>query len=243
MSVKKVRGIVIEAKPKGENDKWLTLLCKDVGKISVKARGSRRPNSKLFACTALFSYCDFIINDRLSFYSMDSGDIIRSFLVGCDDIETISAANYFLEITNRILKHGLEDNEFMYLLLKALQALDKHKNNVRLIGTVFEIRSLAVSGFMPYLDGCMRCGNGVPIYFHPEGVLCQNCTKGTDCVKLTAASYEALRDIILCPAEALFGLTYDEETANILSRCAKLMIKYYLNTDFRTYDMLKSLGW
>ena len=149
LSKQKVRGIVIESTLKGENDKWLTILCKDIGKINVKARGSRKPNSKLFGCSGLFSYCDYIIDDHLKYFQLISGDNLKNFFVGCDNLKKLSLANYFADTSNRLLRLGQVDNEFMYFLLKGLQALDKEKNDLASVGYIFELRSLLIMGFVP----------------------------------------------------------------------------------------------
>lgn len=243
MSIRKVRGIVTEAKAKGENDKWLTVLCKDMGKISVKARGCRKPNSKLFACTSLFAYCDFVIDDHMRFYNLVSGDIIRSFFVGCDDIRVLSLANYFLEITNRLLKHGMADNDFMYLLLKALQALDRQKNDIRTIGYIFEIRTLITSGYMPYMDSCISCNSPDTEFFHPEGMLCAACAKGVKTVHLTPEAYTALLLSVSADVDKVFGLKFDNSVLKQLSACARLMMKHYLDVDFNTYNLIKYMDW
>ncbi len=242
MSKQKVRGIVIEASNKGENDRWLTILCKDIGKISVKSRGCRKPSSKLFGCSALFSYCDFVVDDHLQFYQLISGDPLARFFVGCDDIRKLALANYFADMANKMMKHGQEDNEFMYFLLKALQALDKNVNDIRTIGYIFELRSLVILGFMPYMDNCIGCSDPHIEYFSPEGMLCPNCAKSED-VQLTPEAYLAIVEICMEPVESLFKLKYKSAVKKILSQCAKVMMYYYMHTCFGTYNVTNYIDW
>ncbi|MBR6400466.1 MAG: DNA repair protein RecO [Firmicutes bacterium] len=242
MSKRKVRGIVIEASNKGENDRWLTVLCKDLGKISVKARACRKPNAKLFGCSALFSYCDFIIDDHLQFYQLLSGEPLTHFFVGCDDIKKLALANYFVSMTNKMLKHGQEDNEFMYFLLKALQALDKDINDIRTIGYIFEIRSLVILGFMPYMEGCIACGAENTGYFTPEGMVCPACAKDGD-IRLTPETCLALSEITACDADKVFRLKYNSAVKKQLSDCARIMMNYYMNTSFHTYNVMGYVKW
>lgn len=238
MSQKKVRGIVIEAKKHGENDKWLTVLCKDAGIISAKARGCRKPNNKLFACTSLFAYCDFIIDDHLKFTQILSGDILYPFFVNCNDIEKLSAGNFLLEVTNRLLKHGQEDNEFMYLLLKALQAIDKDTQLLKNSAAVFVLRALTISGFMPYLDSCIGCGSQQTRMFHPEGMVCGNCAQKVRAVSVSPETHQALINIIESDINNIFKLEFDRQTQSELWQCASLMLKHYIDTPLRTYEML-----
>ena len=47
----KVTGIILSVYPVGENDRRLTILTKERGKLQVFARGSRRPKHPLFGVT------------------------------------------------------------------------------------------------------------------------------------------------------------------------------------------------
>ena len=242
LSKQKVRGIVIESKAKGENDKWLTVLCKDIGKITVKSRSCRKPNSKLFGCSGLFSYCDYIIDDHLGFYQLVSGDDLKHFFIGCDDLKKISLANYFVSLSNKMLKHGQADNEFMYFLLKGLQMLDKENKALCDIGYIFELRSLIILGFMPYTDECSNCGSSDTIFFSPEGALCKNCVI-SESIKIDPETFEAIDKIFTTPIDSVFKLRFDSETKKQLSACAALIMRHYMKTSFTDYDMYKYEKW
>lgn len=227
MSKIKVRGIVIESSPKGENDKWLTVLGKDIGRISVKARGCRKPTSKLFACTALFSYCDFIIDDHLQFYQLSSGDIIRNFLSGCDDITKLGLANHFIRIADNFMRPNQPDNKFLYFFLKAVQALDKESENFRRLCCIFDIRAMVEAGFMPYMENCINCGAPQIEYFHAEGMLCPNCIEDVECVRLSSDAYMGLVLITCTDIDSVFKLEFTPETEEMLLKCARLMVSHY----------------
>ena len=63
----KVTGIILSVYPVGENDRRLTILTKERGKLQVFARGSRRPKHPLFGVTQPLIYCEFMVTDTRNY--------------------------------------------------------------------------------------------------------------------------------------------------------------------------------
>ena len=93
MSSEKIRGIIIRENFSGEADKFLTVFAKDVGKISVYAKGARNTKSKFLAASSLFTYADFMVRTATKTPTLLSADVIENFynskinsnkrLIGC----------------------------------------------------------------------------------------------------------------------------------------------------------------
>ena len=120
-----VTGMVLSAMPVGEYDKRLVILTKELGKISAFAKGARRPNSALLACSQPFSFGQFSIFTGKSSYTVTSADISNYFPELREDIERLYYGMYFCEFADFMTKENNDDKEILKLLYQTLRAVAK----------------------------------------------------------------------------------------------------------------------
>lgn len=79
------------------------------------------------------------------------------------------------------------------MLLNTLHLLEEDKKDMELLKSIFELRALAISGFMPDLVGCQSCGEYVKdsMFFLPvDGmIICSDCM--SDTLEMTKISLAA----------------------------------------------------
>ena len=75
----KVNGIIINVKDSKDYDKILTILTKELGKITVYSFGSRRKNSKNLSITDLFIMAEFEIKLVKSNYNLSFVNVKEDF--------------------------------------------------------------------------------------------------------------------------------------------------------------------
>ena len=68
------RGLVLREVRYKESDKILTVLTREEGKLTLKARGCRRKNSRLLASSQLLVYSELAITQRGEFITLAEGD-------------------------------------------------------------------------------------------------------------------------------------------------------------------------
>ncbi len=183
------RGVVLKEIPVGEADKLLVLLLKDRGKVTVSGRGARKQRSKLMAGSQLFTYAEFVIVDGSTknnrrFYSLSQADIIEGFYELRNNLESLCYANYFAELTEKIIIEGQPVDEILQLITKCYYAMAKKNFSPSLCARIFELKFLQYNGYAPEVSCCSSCGShledsvGNKVLFGQTGALCQRCAGG-----------------------------------------------------------------
>ena len=99
-------GLVLRETNYKEADKILTVLTRDYGKRTVKARGCRRKTSKLTAASQLLVWSDMTLYQRGDFLTLNEAEVLAQFWSVRQDIELLSAASYFAEVTESVAQEG-----------------------------------------------------------------------------------------------------------------------------------------
>lgn len=174
------QGVVLRYTNFREADRMITLLSPNLGKISVMAKGCRKPNSRLLAATELFCYGDYVLYKKGDFHIMTQATINDSFYEIRNGIEKLSYSSYILELTEEVASPGQEDNHLFYLLLQILSYLCYSDLRPEDITHVYEIKLMDHLGYRPVLDSCMICGTKADSYYfdvRQGGLICGICHK------------------------------------------------------------------
>lgn len=161
-SVFLTQGIVLWEMPIGEGDKLLTVLTPDLGKLTVRAKGVRRKNSRLAAAAQLLVYSDMKLFSYKDHYTLDEASSRAQFWNIKADFSLLALGSYFAELTRLFSDTDTVNAQLLSLLLNALYGLDTLKKPPALVKAAFELRLLALSGFTPDLGGCAVCGAAAP---------------------------------------------------------------------------------
>ena len=173
-----VRGLVLRVTPYKDTDAILTILTEDQGKLSVKARGVRRKNSPLVAPCQLLVYSEFTLFSYRGMYTINEANSIELFQGLHKDIVDLSLGTYFAQVADVVSLEDAPGGELLSLVLNCLYAITSQKTPHLQIKAVFELRCAAISGYMPDISGCFRCGSETPHYLDiSQGILeCSTCS-------------------------------------------------------------------
>ena len=242
------QGIVLRETNYKEADKILTVLTRDWGKRTVKARGCRRKNSKLTAASQLLVYSELTLSERGEFTTLTEADPLEQFWPVRQDLETLALASYFAEVAEASAQEGETCPELLSLLLNCLYALDTLKKPRALVKAVFELRLLCLTGYEPLLDACAVCGAPEPLRARlhlSQGVLCCAACRGRlgggVSMPLSPGALAAARYIVSGPPKKLFSFALAEESLRRLGQATEAFLMTQQERGFRTLDYYKQL--
>lgn len=240
--------IVIRERSAGEDDKLLTLLCRREGVITAYARGAKKVKSAVGPSCGLLAYSSFQLFHSRDRYIIDRADTINLFFGLRQDIEKLSLASYLAEAACTAVPTGRESELFLRLMLNCLHFLEKDICPPRQVKAVFELRSLAMSGFMPDLVACSGCGcyEAEKMFFFPlEGTLrCINCAGDVqqEGLPLPAGVLAAMRHIVYSQFEKLFSFRLSEAGLSCLEQVCERYFLIQMGRDFQTLTFYHSLS-
>lgn len=242
----KTRGLVLREVKTGESDRILTILTPGNGMISASAKSSMRLKSKLFSATGLFCYSDFVLFEGKNLYSINEASSIEVFFGLRSSIEKMSLAMYLADLAAALAPEGQEAQELLRLALNSFYLISENKKPLLQIKTVFELRAISGAGFLPDIIYCGGCGaDAVQSYFFDlqQGtLLCADCAaKKQKEPNISGSQLAAMRHILYCEAEKLYGFTLPAEQLEGMSRLASDYISVQLDRGFKTLDFLKGV--
>lgn len=246
MGLVKASGVVLKVINLGESDKIITLFTENLGKIHAVAHGARKAKSKMLATTQMFSYCEYVLYKGRNMYTVSQSQVRESFQGLLNDLYTLTYSSYLAELVDVLTQDGEENIELFVLLLKSLYLMmDKNIDKEMLI-RAFEIKSMSISGFMPNFYECAICGSNKFIAkgfdVRLGGVVCKSCMdKDKSSVVIDASTANMMRYIIENDIGRLGNLKVSKENKNEMKKIMKNYIKYHLDRDFKSLELINRL--
>lgn len=208
----KIKGVVIKEVTYKENDKIITLLTDDLGKIACIARGAKRTNSPILANCQYLVYSEFVLYKSKNFYYINSAEVIDTFYNLRVDFDKLT---YIFEIT-RTLNSVTDENQdtlnILKLFLNTLFAIDKFEKDINVINAIFKIKLFQLLGFAPRVKDCINCKNDLEngeIYYDyvSNSFYCGNCVGGDKrrYIKLSKSTLIAIRYVLAADLKKIFA--------------------------------------
>ena len=242
----KIQGLVLRRTEYNDSDALLTILTRQHGKLTAKARGIKRKNSPLIAQCQLLAYAEFTLFEYKGMYTINEAATIELFHDLRRDLGKLSLGTYFAQTAEVISQEDLPNPELLSLVLNSLYALSKLGEPEIKVKAAFELRLSCIAGFLPELTGCAGCGSEWPDRFDikagmAECVSCRNPESDGIRMPISPAVLQAMRYICFCGSRKIFGFTLPEDAMCQLADVTEAYLTTQLERGFSTLDFYKSL--
>ena len=120
-----IQAIVLRVTDYNDRDALLTVLSRNHGKLTIKARGLRRKNSPLIAPCQLLAFAEFTLFEYKGQYTINEAHSLELFTALRRDLTKLSLGRYFAKVCVVISMEDLPNPELQSLLVNSLYGLSK----------------------------------------------------------------------------------------------------------------------
>jgi len=202
MSSVKSSAIVLKSIKWRDTSKIVTLFTRDVGKISVIAKGARQSKSNYQGILESINLLEVVIylsaNRKLQLLGQTT--LENTFQKIREDYEKTGYAFVLLELTDIFFKEGSTDAIYFDFLIVLLSEIGKI-TDPRIVFWYFLLKLSSYLGFKPEFDHCSICGRSIMAeevgFSVREGsIICKNCgsSQSSEC-HLSITARKSLSDL------------------------------------------------
>ncbi|MDI6817118.1 MAG: DNA repair protein RecO [Actinomycetota bacterium] len=243
MSLYKTRGIVLRTHKLGEADRIVTILTANHGKVRAVAKGVRKTKSKFGSRLEPFTNVDLVLYKGRNLDIVTQAEIIDSLSEIRDNFDRITYGSAMLDLANKVSVEGERDVSLYNLLLRALDVISKTRKNFRLLLIAFDIKLMAISGYMPKLERCVICekktGAKMRFSFEWGGVMCEECSiADRNSAAVSSATIETFTRLMRLPLSDIVALDVIARLEDDLYLIVRDYVNYYIESKLKSRDYL-----
>jgi DNA repair protein RecO (recombination protein O) len=155
MGLYKLEGVVLRRRNLGEADRLVTVLSRDRGKVTVVAKGARRPRSRLGGRLEPPTRFRALLAEGRNLDVVSQVEVLDAHAALRDDLDRMSHTAVILELADRGLAERHPHPEVYRLLLQALDLVRLGAGQAAALW--FAARLLVLTGHRPAARRCVVC--------------------------------------------------------------------------------------
>ena len=216
-----------------DNDKMVTLLTADRGKIGAAMKGVKKAGAKLRFAAQPFCFAEYVLTQKGEHCTVISASLYDSFFSLSEDVFCFYAASAVLEICDKLSYEELDSRALLVAAVGALNELRDGKGASSLIR--FLLQALSFAGYPVRAEKCPFCGKELfgRLRFDMDSgsFACNDCEKGAPASEIT---YKTVR-------AALHGESLGEKDGQV--RALRLLSAYFCHhTESELRALPEALG-
>ena len=141
-------GIILARRNFGEADRIISVYSKHHGRLSLMAKGVRRPVSRKRGSLEVFNWIKFAAAKGKNLDIITETEIIDTFSQIRGDLKKVTVAYFFMEAIGRTTREGEKHEELFDLAIKYLNLL-KESSSLKTLRADFVYEVITTLGFWP----------------------------------------------------------------------------------------------
>ncbi len=178
------QGIVLRSLDYHDNDKIITILTPEHGRLTAILKGVKKVTAKMKFASQVFCYAQFKLVGKGEMLTVSGATEIESFFDIVQDYKAMRAGSAMLEIADGVSFIHEPDHLLFSGLLRALETLSKTETDPDVVLMRFALGVFKITGYAMNLRTCGTCGkslNADIVRFDVETgeFTCIHCSKGS----------------------------------------------------------------
>lgn len=242
----RLSAIVLKRRDMGEADRLLTVFTRGRGKLTLLAKGVRKPASRKAGHVEPFTHVEFLVAKGKSLDLITQAETIDAHRRLREDLWLSTWAYYAAELVDSFTQEQ-DPNELLFdLLLETIGRLDRGEDPTLTL-RYYELHALSLLGYQPQLFKCLKCGallEPVVNFFSVErgGTLCpSHGANQADTVSLSLAALKVLRFLQSRSWEQVAQLRLSPGVSQQVELLLARYIAYHLERNVRSSAFLLKL--
>jgi len=246
MKLYKVRAVVLNSREMRDAHRVLTLFSREQGKIQVVAHGVTKPTSRKRGAVQPFTVTDFLLRQGRELDSVSECEGLEFFPGLWADLDKLLYAGHFAELVDA-LTADRDPHEAIYMhIIKTLRELDK-TTDPELMARWFELRLMALLGYLPDLTGCVSCGvelKGPTVSFSAPagGLVCTSCAVGVDSIPCHAGTIAVMHTLLRWDIDKINRLRIAQPTYGQLYSIMREYLQWHMEKRSRSMQFIDRLN-
>ena len=244
----RTEGIVLRRRDYGESDRILVLFTRKLGRVSVIAKGSRKPTSRISGHLELFMRSSFLISRGRNLHILTQAEILESYEGLRKDLIGAGLGYYVIELIDAVTYDEGSNLKLYDLLVTTLELLASGVDPEITI-RYYELHALDLVGFRPELFQCVECGKEIieqDQFLSGElgGVVCPDCAPGIaggGIRPITSRVLKYLRHIQRTDIQDLLTLDISGEIKEGLEKVVQYYLEHTLEKHLNSPEFIKQV--
>lgn len=232
----------------GETDRILTLLTRHFGKVSVVAKGIRKPTSRLAGHAEPLTHATYQLARGRNLDVLTGAESRALYRALREDLNGIAAGWYIAELADRFSLEKSPSAPLFDLVESALRHL-AGGHAPALVCRWFDLHLLDRTGFRPELGRCVQCAATATETTNAwivdaGGLVCATCAPGElhGPRALSVRALKSLRYLLVSNFEGASLLRVDEILAAELERHLRTFLQMVLDRDINASRLIDELS-